>query len=304
MRLSLLLAWILPLLVSGSKPVRNLSVTLRGKKFDIDEATTVEEIKQEIKKLNDGKDDSIKSDILFDGKRLKSKDILNDVGVEDGAALNMVPKISTNKKKSSASAAAAVSGASISTSTAEASSSAGGSSMMEDYMKQAGIDTDKLNDFMSSMGGNPLAGLGGAGGSGGEGGMPDMKESMEMMGNMMNSPMFQDYMKDPERLEQSRQMILSNPMLKSMMGSMPGMEDLLNDKDAWRESMQAAAEMYQNMDTSQLMQAMMGNMPGGVPPGMPGAGPSNGLFDGTLGGGADDNKAAQAALDELSESED
>jgi len=81
----------------------------------------------------------------------------------------------------------------------------------------------------------------------------------------MKSPMFQEYMSDPEKLEQSRQMILQNPMLKGMMGNMPGMEELLNNPDAWREAMQAAANMYQNMDPNDLMKAMggMGGMPGG-----------------------------------------
>ena len=77
-----------------------------------------------------------------------------------------------------------------------------------------------------------------------------------------------------------------------MMEGMPGMAELLNDPDAWREAMQAAAAMYQNMDPNQLMNAMMGNVDG-----MPGAG---GLFDGTL----DNNNAAAAALDELSEGDD
>lgn len=78
-----------------------------------------------------------------------------------------------------------------------------------------------------------------------------------------------------------------------MMAGMPGMEELLNDPDAWREAMQAAAQMYQNMDPNQMM-SMMGGM--GDMGGMPGAG---GLFDGTL-----DNSAATAALDELSEGDD
>jgi hypothetical protein len=75
-----------------------------------------------------------------------------------------------------------------------------------------------------------------------------------------------------------------------MMAGMPGMEELLNDKDAWREAMQAAANMYKSMDPNQMMQAMMGNMDGLG---------NNGLFDGTL-----DNNAAAAALDELSEGDD
>ena len=154
---------------------------------------------------------------------------------------------------------------------------------MQDYLKSAGVDTDKLDELMKSMGG-------GAGGAGGDGKMPDMKQSMEMMSNMMNSPLFKEYMNNPEMLEQSRQMILNNPMLKNMMAGMPGMAELLEDPEAWRTAMQAAASMYQNMDPSQLASMMNGMQP------PPGAG-AGGLFDGTMDGSGGSN----SALDELDE---
>ena len=89
-------------------------------------------------------------------------------------------------------------------------------------------------------------------------------------------------------LEQSRQMILNNPMLKSMMAGMPGMAEILENPDAWREAMMAAANKYKNMDPEQL-KSMMG---GSMPPGMGGG--NNGLFDGNMNPGA-------SALDELDE---
>jgi len=283
--------------VDSITPIRNLQVTLRGKKFEIDEATSVEEIKTEIRKLSGGKEE--KADIIFNGKRLKSKDILEEAGVPDGAKLNMVPRL---KKKSSTSSASTTAAAASSTSSTESTESVG--EMMSDYMKKAGVDTDKLSDLMKSMGG-----AGGMGGGAGDGQAPDMKESMKMMSDMMSSPLFKDFLKDPERLEQSRQMMLNNPMFTSMMKSIPGMEDILNDKDAWREAMLAAVDLYQNMDISQIMEAM-GDNPNGFPGmggmgGMPGA--SNGLFDGLLGSTDDKNNdeaAAAAALDELSEGDD
>ena len=69
----------------------------------------------------------------------------------------------------------------------------------------------QLNEFMKSMGAGD-----------GDGAPPNMEEAMSQMGSMMNSPIFQEFMSDPEKLEQSRQMILSNPLLKSMMAGMPG----------------------------------------------------------------------------------
>ena len=112
------------------------------------------------------------TDVTFtmSGKPLPPKSLLREAGVTDGANIVMTP----------------------------------GAGSMQDLMKQAGVDTDKLDDLMKSMG------LNGAG----DGKAPSMEESMNMMKDMMNSPMIKDMMSDPERLEQSRQMILNNPMMK------------------------------------------------------------------------------------------
>lgn len=238
---------------AAPKPVKNLHVSFIGKKYDVEAATTAEEVQNEVQKQSGGSSGVVDvskplPQVVFGGKKLEPTAFLRDAGVTDGAQLNMVPYPSGS---------------------------------MQDLLKQAGLDTDKLDELMGSMGG------------GADGEMPSMEESMKMMSNMMNSPMIQEMMSDPERLEQSRQMILQNPMLTSMMAGMPGMDELLNDPDAWREAMQAAANMYKNMDPSTMMNAMMGNNP--MDGSLPGAG---GLFDGTL-----DNNAAAAALDELSEGE-
>jgi hypothetical protein len=145
---------------------------------------------------------------------------------------------------------------------------------------------------------NKMMGSGGGGGGGGGGSMPSLQESMELMSNMMKSPIFTDYMSDPEKLEQSRQMILNNPMLKNMMTSMPGMEELLNNPEAWAAAMKAAADMYSQMDQNDLMNAMMQGAEASMAAngsGMPGGG----LFD-----GINNVAAAPTALDELSEGEE
>lgn len=269
------------------QPVRNLQVTFRGKKYDIaDGVTTVAELQERVKENSSSSQSEVDSQtILFGGKRLGASDNLSEVGVKDGDQLSMVPLTKPSKKKSST-------GSSASTTTtvaAEASASpiSDTEAAMKEYLKNAGIDPSNLDDMLKSMGG-----AGGAGGGSGGSGMPGIAESMEMMQNLVNSPMFQEYMSDPEKLEQSRQMILANPMLKSMMASMPGMEELLNDKDAWREAMQAAANLYKTMDKDDLMKAMMSGQ-GGM---NPSAG-MGGLFDGTL----DASPSAKAALDELDE---
>ncbi|CAJ1943485.1 unnamed protein product [Cylindrotheca closterium] len=255
----------------------DIQVSLRGKKYDLAGVDTVQELQEELSEKS-GVAPSKQGRVLFNGKRLSSEDNLTDAGVKDGDQLNIVPKSkskSGTKKKTTTPSAAA------SSSSVAAPAAPGG---MEDILK--GLGGSGMDDLMKSMGG-------------GEGGAPNMQESMEMMSSMMNSPIFKEYMSDPDRLEESRQMILNNPMLKSMMAGMPGMEELLNSPEAWREAMQAAATMYENMDQNDLMQAMMGGaggMPGGgMPGGMPGG--MGGLFDAP-------NGNDMAALDELSEGED
>lgn len=242
---------------------------MRGKKYDISNVTTVKELKEKVKDISGT---TKEHNVLFGGKKLAASVSLREAGVSDGDQLNMVPA-STKAKQSAAAAGTAASSSSNAEESADSAVDEDTMEAMKEYLKQSGMDTSSLESMMKSM----------------DGKMPDLQESLQSMTQMMNSPMFQEYMSNPEMLEQSRQMILNNPMLKGMMAGMPGMEELLNDPVEWREAMQAAANMYQNMDPSTLAQMMEGNMPGGVPPG---------LFN----GGLDNNSAAAtAALDELDE---
>jgi len=215
--------------VNAGKPL-NVQVVLRGKKYDVGSVSTVKELQSTVEDQS-GISSTKQGRVLFGGRKLKSADSLEDAGVEDGSVINIVPgKSGTVKKVPSSSA----------TVPADAT---GAGNMMESMLKRAGVDPAQMEELMKSM-------------PGGEG-MPDMKESMDMMQTMMNSPIFQEYMNDPEKLEQSRQMILTNPMMKGMMAGMPGMDEILSDPVKWRETMLAAADMYKNMG-SDLMKAMDG----------------------------------------------
>ena len=230
---------------------------------------------------------------------------LSEAGVAEGDQLNCVPsKKSTSTKKKSAAVAAPAAAATAASSGSAADS--GGS--LADIMKGLGLDGSDignaggaggLDDMISKM---MSGGMGGGGGGAGD--MPDMAESMKMMKELTNSPMFSEYMNDPSKLEEARQMILQNPMMKGMMSSMPGMSDLLEDKAAWAQAMTAAAGIMQSMDPEDMMKMMemqggmqggMGGGMGGMPPGMGGMGGGAGLFDGA--------SLSSSALDELSEGE-
>lgn len=196
---------ILAVVVSASSPLKDLQVTLRGKKYDISDVTTVKELKEKVKEISGNAKDH---NVLFGGKKLAATVSLREAGVSDGDQLNMVPATGTKKKQSAATVA--------SETAKEGESAADPETMaaMKEYLEQSGMDATQIEQMMQSM----------------DGKMPDLQESLQSMTQMMNSPMFQEYMSNPEMLEQSRQMILNNPMLKGMMGGMPGMEDLLNGR--------------------------------------------------------------------------
>jgi hypothetical protein len=76
----------------------SVQVTLRGKKYDVSDVTTVQELQERLGDAS-GVDPSKQGRVLFDGQRLKATDSLTDVGVKEGAQLNILPA-STKKKKS------------------------------------------------------------------------------------------------------------------------------------------------------------------------------------------------------------
>lgn len=203
--------------VLARPPLYNLQVTLRGTKYEINDVTTVSELKERIKEVSGS---SKEHHVLFGGKRLSPSTDLSEAGVVDGAQLSMVPvltsktKNSNNNKETSAAATTRIPDGIETTTTSESTSDT--ANAMREYLQQSGVDTEKLNSLFQGMGG-------------GDGKMPDMGESLEKMSELMSSPLFQEYMSNPEMLEQARQMILNNPMLKNMMVGMPGMAQLLED---------------------------------------------------------------------------
>jgi len=296
-------------------PVSNVQVTLKGKKYQIDDVTTVAELQERLEEQS-GISPSKQGKILHQGKRLNSASSstvlhLSEAGVSEGDQLNCVPakkKSSTSTKKKSSSPLTTSAAAAT---PAAAASGGGGDTSIADMMKGLGLGGGEgsdvagpggLDDMIQKM----MSGAGGGGAGGAEGGMPDMKESMAMLKELTNSPLFSEYMNDPEKLEESRQMILQNPMMKTMMSTMPGMGELLKDKDTWAQTMIAAGQMMKSMDSDDMIKmmeaqagAMGGGMPGGMPPGMGGMGSMGAdLF------GDNPTLESSSALDELSEGED
>lgn len=307
-------------------------MTLKGKTYELNDVTTLPELQERLEEVS-GVTPKQQGRILWNGQRLTSTASssaslsssadsvpLSEVGVKDGDQLNCVPATSGKKKRSNSASVSGATTSAAATAAAAANVATAGNNddgnndvtkrPIKDLLRDAGMDTSGMDEVMKMMG-SASGGAGGSGGSGGGDG-PSLQESMSMMTDMMKSPLFTQLMNDPEKLEESRLMIINNPMLKEMMAGLPGMGELLDDPVAWRQAMQAAASLYQNMDPDDLMNAMAegakagiaggGMMGGGLPPGM-------GLPPGLFGNGMMDNSktgaaAATAALDELSEGEE
>lgn len=254
--------------VLAGAPISGLSVTLRGQKYDVKDVTTVQDLQEKVSALS-GVSIKQQGRVIYSGKKLATDTVLSEVGITEGAHLNIVPSTSTKKKKPKTTVASTQDNSSATKTSSSSSTTA--SNPMSDLLKNAGINPSDLDEMMKSMGGDA-------------GGPKSLEEGMKAMQEAMNSPILQQMLQDPEKLELSRQMILNNPMLKNMMSNMPGMNDLLNDKDAWRQAMQMAAELYKNMDSDTLMKAMAGGAEAAQKSMMSSdtnAGGTNGLFDGS-----------------------
>merc|ERR1711965_739316 len=67
------------------------------------------------------------------------------------------------------------------------------------------------------------------------------------MEQLLDSPMMNEFLGDPEKIEQSRQALLNNPMAMNMMKSMPGFDEIINDKDKFRERMLESRKQFEDM---------------------------------------------------------
>lgn len=284
---------------SSSTPVSHLHVTLKGKKYTLDEPlTTVADLQAQLE-AHSGIVPAKQGKILHEGKKLSASaggPSLSEAGVCDGDQLNCIP----SKKKSSSSSSSSTKKSSTSTVAATTTTAAAAPSAAAGASAGGGLD-EMLKKLMA--GGMPP----GMGGNGANGAQPDMKEQMTMLKELISSPIFSEYMSSPEKLEEARQMILTNPMLKGMLAGMPGMGQLLESPDSWAQAMMAAGSMMQSMDVDEMLQmaeqtqAAMGGM-GGLMGG--GAGGAAAETAGLFGDGNIPKASTTTALDELSEDDE
>lgn len=138
----------------AAAPITSLSVTLRGKRYDIDEVTTVRDLQEKLEEQS-GVNPKQQGRIIFGGKSLAPDTILEEAGVpNDGSAsLTIVPATaSASKTKKKA---------------AKKSSTI---SLTKDPTKMPNFDKSKVEEMMKKMGGE---------------GMPSLEESIKSMSEAM-----------------------------------------------------------------------------------------------------------------------
>ncbi|CAB1105595.1 unnamed protein product [Ectocarpus sp. CCAP 1310/34] len=212
--------------LGGAGPV-SVKVTLRGKKYDVQGATCVEDVQKSVEEQAGLAKEQ--QSVLFKGNLLKPELELEEAGVSDGDTVNIVP---SKKPKTSVAAA-------------EKAFAVGAGGDGEEVEAGVGGGAGGSDPFGGALGG--LGGLGGAMGGGMPGGMPPgvtPEMYQKMMKEMMNSDMMEEVLGNPEKMEQARQAILDNPTLKQAMTQLPGFADMIDSPEKWRENMEMALEMF------------------------------------------------------------
>ena len=217
------------LLVRGGEGGMSLSVTLRGKKYDVAGAESVADVQRSIEEQAGLS--AAQQAVLYDGKMLSADAKLADVGLSDGDVVNVVPMKPKKAAEASADAAGGALGPAASAVSKDPSDLFGGGVGGDAGGAAAGGGADLSSALSSALGMPDMSKLG-------DMDMGAMGEQYEkMMEQMMDSPMIDELLNDPEKIEQSRQLILQNPMMVNMFKSVPGLEDVVNDKEKWAQQM-------------------------------------------------------------------
>lgn len=204
--------------------------------------------------------------LLFKGQVLDPDTALSAYPIEEGVTISVVRRVGKpgpkpKAKPSVAPAPAADAPATMPLPVMPGMAGAGGmgegsaqmeamQAMMRGMGMGAGAGGAALGGGMGMGGGmgggmEALAGMQGMEGLGGPGGMEKIMQQMgPMMKGLMQSDALQEYLNDPTKQEASRDAILNNPMLKQVLESDPEFAKVVNDKDQWKKSMEAAKSLF------------------------------------------------------------
>lgn len=219
--------------------------------------------------------------ILFKGTVLDPSCSLSDYPLGDGSTISVVRRIgksnpsaappTSTTSSTSPSATQSNAGATSATQTASKPPSSaksapapgadddGATASYEELMRSlnlggagagAGAGAAGIEGLASMLGGGGMPGLGGGagGGAGAPGAQAANMEQLfsqlpQMMNGLLSTPLFKEYLNNTEKQEQSREAILSNPFMRSILERDPEFATVVNDPDKWRQSMEAAKSL-------------------------------------------------------------
>eukprot|EP00177_Eucheuma_denticulatum_P000881 GFKZ01001598.1.p1 GENE.GFKZ01001598.1~~GFKZ01001598.1.p1 ORF type:complete len:509 (+),score=96.71 GFKZ01001598.1:236-1762(+) len=198
--------------------------------------------------------------ILFKGQVLEPGSSTADYRLTSGSTISVVRRIS---KASSKSAPPKPVAKPAPTESSPPPASSATQPSLEEMMRSMNVGGGAGNkaapppDLASLLGGAGGAGAGmpdlsalmGGGNTLGGGAPPASMEQLfaqlpQMMNGLMRTPMLQEFLNDPEKQAQSRQAILTNPLLKGLLDSDPEFAKVVEDPDKWKASMQAARNLF------------------------------------------------------------
>lgn len=232
---------------------------------DVDPDLSIKEVKALLHARNLAGVEPDKQRLIFKGRILSDEQTLSAVGVQDGLTIHLVKSLKSTTAAPSASPSAAPAAAPAPTGFGGGIGGVGGGNAWP-YGGGGGGGGAGLG--AGAGGFNPFAAMGGMGGGGmGGGGMglpPGMPApSPEMMRQVMENPMVQQMLENPEMM---RSMIQSNPMMRAMIEQNPQIEHVLTDPQLMRQAMQAAANpalMQELMRSQDRALANIEALPGG-----------------------------------------
>jgi len=231
----------------------NIVCTLRGKKYDVS-ASTVAQVKTALQEQAGL--EAEKQGIIFKGRKLEEGEVLEEAGVSDGDIINIVPQKASSSKPKQVNLSDGFGEDDMDDEVPKSGSSDSlfsQSAGLEDAMK--GMDLDGM---MEAMGGKEgIQSMMKQFGLDGPVTQEKVEQAMSQIKTMFQNPAMKQFFEDPEILEQSRQQILSNPMLMNAYEAM-GMGDLIRNPETFRNQMLSFKKLMENPEAFAALGSSMG----------------------------------------------
>lgn len=199
--------------MDAKRHARNIRINLLDKKFKISGVSTVGELQLRVQRKS-GVDPLKQGHVMFGDKRLSPTDVLSEVGVVDGAQLDLVPATSAK---------------------IGATTSSESRTTWNQLVSFAAACFDETRRLGKKRWKNDVP--------------QTMMDLMFLVQKVVRSPIFQKYMTDPKELYAQIEIMRQFAQAVSFSTKMPlSMQEALKDPDAWRKLTLWYMEDIKNLD--------------------------------------------------------